>query len=375
MVQLPGNHVDDGAACPFCGRRTAWVHATTSQRKKDRRIWDRPLILVLRKRRFRCFPCHKVFSEADPVFGFRRRSTVRLRQHVARRAAFQPVAQVARQEGVSPSLVRRSFAETYRPRLAELLNHPQTSPILGLDEFSRARGRLETVVYDPEGGGILGLIPGNGSNLLRAYLEKLPDPDRVRVVTMDMHDAFRQTVQLCLPYARVVVDKFHFLRMVHRALDQVRVAWQGKGHDRTHDALFHARRLLLKAKEKLSFKEEAKLETLFRLFPALKTAWQLKEGLREWYHSATWREALDGMGEWLGQVRRSWLEPFRALLGTFREWGEEILNYFSCRVTNGPLEGKNNRIKVIKRLGYGYRNADNLRIRIHLTNRSQWALA
>lgn len=71
---------------------------------------------------------------------------------------------------------------------------------------------------------------------------------------------------------------------------------------------------------------------------------------------------------------RKGLEPFQALLGTFCEWGEEILNYFSCRFTNGPLEGKNNRIKVIKRMGYGYRNADNLRIRILLTNRSQWAL-
>jgi transposase len=190
-----------------------------------------------------------------------------------------------------------------------------------------------------------------------------------------MHDAFRQTVQFCLPRAKVVVDKFHLLRMVHRALDQVRVPWQGKGHDPVHDALFHARRLLLKAREKLRPKEWARLETLFRLFPALKTAWELKEGLRQWYRSATWREALDGIGGWRWRVRSSGLGPFRALLGTFREWGEEILNYFSHRVTNGPLEGKNNRIKVIKRLSYGYRNADNLRIRILLTNRSQGAMA
>jgi transposase len=175
-----------------------------------------------------------------------------------------------------------------------------------------------------------------------------------------MHDAFRQTVQFCLPRAKVVVDKFHLLRMVHRALDQVRVPWQGKGHDPVHDALFHARRLLLKAREKLRPKEWAR---------------ELKEGLRQWYRSATWREALDGIGGWRWRVRSSGLGPFRALLGTFREWGEEILNYFSHRVTNGPLEGKNNRIKVIKRLSYGYRNADNLRIRILLTNRSQGAMA
>ena len=65
----------------------------------------------------------------------------------------------------------------------------------------------------------------------------------------------------------------------------------------------------------------------------------------------------------------------QSLLSTLRDWGEEILNTFHCPFTSGPLEGKNNRIKVIKRMAYGYRNPDNLRMRILLTNKTMKAMA
>ena len=239
------------ASCPGCGKPAVIVHATTAQRKKDRRIWDRPLTLILFKRRFHCLRCGKVFTEPDPIFGHRRRSTGRLREHIACRAIEQPTSQVARQEGVSASLVRRSFHDAYHRRWEEVRDHPLAAPILSLDEFCRAKRCYETLVYDPVQGNVLGLLPGNGGISLRAWLEKLSHPDGVRVVTMDMHDPFRQAVQLCLPYARVVVDKFHFLRMAHHALSQVRVALQQMGSTPQSTLLFRGRHLLLVAQERL----------------------------------------------------------------------------------------------------------------------------
>ena len=113
------------ASCPSCGKPAVIVHATTAQRKKDRRIWDRPLTLILFKRRFHCLRCGKVFTEPDPIFGHRRRSTCRLREHIACRAIEQPTSQVARQEGVSASLVRRSFHDAYYRQLSTpVVNYP-----------------------------------------------------------------------------------------------------------------------------------------------------------------------------------------------------------------------------------------------------------
>jgi len=62
------------------------------------------------------------------------------------------------------------------------------------------------------------------------------------------------------------------------------------------------------------------------------------------------------------------LPEFKELLHTFANWRQEILNYFDYRITNGLVEGKNNRIKTIKRMAYGYRNMDNFRLRILATN-------
>ena len=62
------------------------------------------------------------------------------------------------------------------------------------------------------------------------------------------------------------------------------------------------------------------------------------------------------------------LPEFKELLHTLTNWREEILNYFDYRITNGFVEGKNNRIKTIKRTAYGYRNLDNFRLRILAAN-------
>ena len=132
--------------------------------------------------------------------------------------------------------------------------------------------------------------------------------------------------------------------------------------------LFHSRYLLLRRAESLNYEEQLKLGHLFTHYPELATAWNLKESLREWYKSSSRAEAEVSLCHWEGSVRKSGLKEFGAGLPMFRNWRNEILNYFDHRVTNGFVEGKNNRIKVIKRMAYGYRNIDNLRRRILLTN-------
>ena len=93
--------------CPYCGRRTAKVHSTRPQRKRDRRLWEKPVFLTFHKRRFRCLKCGKTFTEPDPVCGFRRRSSRRLREYLGREALYQTVRRVAHKEGVGKTLVPR----------------------------------------------------------------------------------------------------------------------------------------------------------------------------------------------------------------------------------------------------------------------------
>jgi transposase len=190
---------------------------------------------------------------------------------------------------------------------------------------------------------------------------------RVEVVVMDMHKPFRQAVELCLPRAKVVADKFHVPMHIHRALDQVRTSLQPQKGKKGE--LFRARYLLLTAVERLSAERRVQLIELLERYPILRSARSLKEAFRDWYHSPSRTEAEVRLNLWENSVNAMGIGPFRALFPMLRIWRKEILNYFDHPYTNGFLEGKNNRIKVIKRIAYGYRNQTNFRQRILLTNR------
>jgi transposase len=146
----------------------------------------------------------------------------------------------------------------------------------------------------------------------------------------------------------------------------VRTRLQSKENKGRKWLLFHSRYLVLCKAESLTPEEQLKLGRLFSLYPELAIAWGLKEGLRAWYKSSSRAEAELSLRHWEESVRKSGLKEFR--LPMFRNWRSEILNYFDYHITNGFVEGKNNRIKLIKRMAYGYRNVDNLRRRILLTN-------
>ena len=355
-------------ACPKCGGMVVQKHESTFQRKKDRKLRDKIAILTLEKRRFRCLSCGKVFTEPDEVFGSRRRSTKRLREYLGERARHQAVSRVAKEEGVSESLVRRCFTEGTALELGVDGEKPKASKVMGLDEFSVKKRMFDTTISDLEERKILGITEGYGKSNLEKYFTALPDPEIVEVVVMDMHEPFRQAVQICLPKANIVADKFHVIVHINLALDKVRTRLQSKESKGKRWLLFHSRYLLLRRAESLNYEEQLKLGHLFAHYPELATAWNLKESLREWYKNSSRAQAEVSLHHWEGGVRKSGLKEFGAGLPMFRNWRNEILNYFDHRVTNGFVEGKNNRIKAIKRMAYGYRNIDNLRRRILLTN-------
>lgn len=352
--------------CPCCGQMTAKVHSISMQTKRDRRLWDKPVYLVLRKRRFCCLGCGKVFTEPDTVCGARRRTSERFRRQLGEEAIDQPVRHVARRERVGEALVRRCFTEESRLWLEAPLK-PIPTNILGLDEFSVKKGRVyDTAIADLKGRQVIGVVSGHRQKEVEDFFNNLPQPEKVQVVVMDMHEPFRQAVEMCLPQAKVVADKFHVLMHVHKALDQVRAGLQpAKGR---RGELFHARYLLLRASERLTPQGYARLMDVLRQYPILARAWRLKEAFRAWYGCSSRSEAEARLAQWEDAIREDGPTPFKGLLPMLRIWRNEILNYFDYRYTNGFLEGKNNRIKVIKRVAYGYRNRANFRQRILLTN-------
>ncbi len=137
------------ATCPRGGRVSAQVQDVRSRRKQDVALGACPVARVLRKRRFRCLGCQRAFTEPDAAGGWRRRTTVRLREQLGEQACTHPVAQVAAAHGVGPRLVRAGLEEVAEQRLREdgrTLDEAAPLPtprFLGIDEFARRKGRRD----------------------------------------------------------------------------------------------------------------------------------------------------------------------------------------------------------------------------------------
>ena len=237
--------------CPWCGRVTIKEHDRRQQYKLDRRLRDKIVLLTLIKRRFRCLFCGRVFTKPDEVFGTRRRSSYRFREYLGQEVLHQTVRRTAQKEMAGEGLVRRCVAEEIERRL-EAKGAKETPEFIGLDEFSvRGRRLYHTAICNLVGGEVMEVVEGQGQQKVEEYLDKLAEPKRVKAVAMDMHEPFRHAVQMCLPQAKVVADKFHLIRHINGALNKVRSRLQGGSRKGKRKDLFKSRYTLLKGGERL----------------------------------------------------------------------------------------------------------------------------
>lgn len=338
--------------CPRCGRMSGQIHQSHLQRKRDARLWGKEVWIALFKRRFRCQWCNKVFTEADPVCGGRRRTTGRLRKMLARLAQDTTVRAVSRLEDVSEGLVERSWMETYAT--TGPTKRPHT--LLGLDGFCvRRPGRMWTGMWDLETGQGVAFVPEERQASVQKMLERHASRETVRAVATDLSEALRQAVEMALPDALVVADKFHVVALAGRAFREVH------GEKRRRGSIAW---LLQRGFERLAPAERERAVAVLTEHPDLARAWSLKEGLRAIYRKRRLDDAQAALENWIREAQASGLRPFQRAGTTLSRWKEEVLNYWRYPITNALVEGKHNRIKTLKRRAYGYRNDRSFLLRL-----------
>jgi transposase len=249
---------------------------------------------------------------------------------------------------------------------------------IGLDEtnFVRLGGHAQaeyaTTVCDVEHHQVIDILPSRHFVDVAGFLDKQPAGWKSRIAfgALDMSATYAAVYTVILPMARQVVDSFHVISLANRALDTLRRRVQNEqtGHrGRRHDPLYRARRALLVGEERLDEKAAARLASLLDLGDPnaeVAIAYRVKERLREFYRERDPAAARAMLTELVEHCRREAMPPeLRKLGGTLERWFDKICNYHLARVSNGPTEALNNLIKRIKRIGFGFRNFDNYRIR------------
>jgi transposase len=242
---------------------------------------------------------------------------------------------------------------------------------LGIDEIALRKGQKDFVVVlvDLEQHQLIGMAPSRKHADIQAVLVSWGDTvlSNICEVSIDLSGSYRGLVKRLLPNAEIVADRFHVMKLVNQELNQARLSFarnptelpEGVSIEDAQAALKQSKYALLKPKADLTEIQATKLEDLKAVSPKLALMHQHKEDFRKLFEQRHATEAILELLDWMKVAQAL----YQSSVATMGRWFAEIIQYFEHRTTSGVVEGINNRLKLIKRSGYGFRNFERFRLR------------
>lgn len=345
--------------CSGCHQHCLAIHDTTIRRVRERDLFQYRVWLEVPVRRVRCVTCGPKLEQIRWLSG-RQRLTAGMVNWVESLVRLMPVQHVAQLLGLHWHTVKAIDHH----RLAREVIEPDRSQIrrLIMDEFALFKGhRYATVVINADTQQVLWVGEGNSRQAIRPFFEWL-GPEacaQVEAVAMDMNTAMDLEVQHHCAQARVVYDLFHVVAKFGReVIDRVRVDQANQlRHDRpARQVVKRSRWLLLRNRGNLKAEQAVRLDELLQANQPLMTVYLLKDQLKELWYAPTEDEARRRWSEWLELAMSSGLAPVQQFARRLKGYVEGIVASATYRLNTSVLEGMNNKIKVIKRMAYGYRD-------------------
>lgn len=259
---------------------------------------------------------------------------------------------------------------------------------LGIDEIAlkKGQGNYVTVLVDLDKKELIDLVKSRQHKDIEEVLKSWGGEvlGQIKEVSIDMSGNYRNLVERMLPNTEIVADRFNVAKLLSDELNRVRnqeksgcaadgfpvhASAPSRATNKIEDKaekekieaiLSNSKYALLKPEKSLTEKQKLKLKEIKEALPKLAEMHKQKEALRDIFETA--KSGTDGMLKiaiWMKKSR----EIFKDSVGTIGRWFGEITNYFESRTTSGAVEGINNKLKLIKRSGYGFRNFANFRLR------------
>ena len=246
---------------------------------------------------------------------------------------------------------------------------------IAIDEFAYHKGhKYKTVVYDLENGCALYVGEGRDAEALKLFWKRLKcSGAKIKAVATDMWPAYWATAMEALPNASIVFDLFHIVKKYNECLDQVRMAIYKDEKDlNKRNVIKGTKWILLKNEKNLNEEknEKKRLKEVLKVNEPLSIAYYLKDELRMIWQQSGFHEASKAIDRWYDRAQASGITELRKFAKMLSSHRSGILNWYKHPVSTGPLEGFNNKIKVLKRKAYGYRDSEYFDLKIkslHIT--------
>ena len=350
--------------CPCCGTATRTVHDYRWQKIKDIGAFGKQVFLCLHKRRYRCPQCGKRFFEKNDFLPRYYRMTSRLVAYIMKELTDErSFTSVAREVNLSASTVIRIF---------DIVHYSASSlpTVLSIDEFKGNTNseKYQCILTDPVNRRVVDILQGREKYRLIAYFKRFDRSHTTHFVS-DMWGTYSDISAVYFKNAIFLVDKYHTIRQVIWALESVRKEVQKQLKPNRRKYFKRSRTLLNRRYESLSEEEKQRVEIMLYSSEKLLTAYALKEQFLHLFDCKDSEQARKLLSDWVLDASNSGIDRFVSCANTMVHWSKGILNSIHCTYTNGFTEGCNNKIKVLKRNAYGYRNFNRFRNRIlHIFN-------
>nr|WP_148781328.1 transposase [Aquimarina intermedia] len=278
-----------------------------------------------------------------------------------------------------------------KPHAKEWLIFPENmGTYLSIDETTLSKGELYTIITNKKAkgrkGAIVAILAGTQVDPIVAQLLKIPKSlrDKVKEITLDMANSMKAIAKKCFPKAIQVTDRFHVQKLALEALQDIRIKhrWeaidqeneqikQAKTNQKNFNAetfsngdtrkqlLARSRYLLYKAPNNWTENQHLRSKILFDQYPDIKKAYDLVQGLRSIFNTATSiQSAYTKLAHWYKDVEQTGFKAFNTIANTITINYRSILNYFINRSTNASAESFNAKIKAFRAQFRGVKNVE-----------------
>ena len=357
----------DCGVCPECGKTSDRIHSHWQSKVRDMTILGKKTLLDIEKRRFRCLNGCRPFTEEWDTIAKYQRQTKRYQRHLSQSCRFSSVMEASRKEAIGYKVLDRLYyaGQKETPEYSFRKSLPK---VLGIDEFSgKRRVRMHLAINDlTKRPRLWDVMETKGCIAFLEYFNRYSLTERleVRTVVLDMDLGLACWVKKMFPLVNIVTDKFHLTRTLLKHLGRTRRGIYFKLEDKTKKLRVRKSCFLIKRRQEgLNEMETEKLNRGLEASKVLKEAYAFKEAFMKWYDTPKSRaQAETELCKLYGWLRR--IPHLKRFSWALNKWWEPILNYFALQYTNGFAEGMNNKIKTLKRIGYGQRNFSRFRWRI-----------
>jgi transposase len=351
--------------CPSCSSSKIYIKHSFERQINHSRFGNQNVVVRFKSHKYLCKSCGKYFNlKLQGLLGKHQSSESFKLDVFERHSGGAAQSYLGNTHKISHATVERWYKVFIKDKINEMKGR-KAPIVLGIDEhfFTKKKGYATSFV-DLKNHKVFDVVLGRSEASLEDYLQKLPNKDRVKVVVMDLSSTYRSIVKKYFPKAKIVADRFHVVRLINQ---QFLKAWkQFDPVGRQNRGLLS---LMRRHESNLSPEQQVKLEKYFEKFPHLKIIWKFKQEL----HNLMRLKHLNKDTVWLkiheflpmlDQLKESSIGALKTLGETLFSWRDEIGRMWRFSKTNGITEGLHNKMEMISRRAFGFRNFENYRLRV-----------